>query len=131
MTNDKQKPNFSLTIAGQVEKLVTINPQFVKLEGLIGQPIVRSVSIIPEKKYFFKILEAKSTQGKNIRLKLTELKKPKGTIYLLTVENTKKEKGRYFDTIELKTNSKIRPEIKISVYGNVFEKKQKGKKQNS
>ncbi len=36
---------------------------------------------------------------------------------MLTVENLKKEQGRYSDTIILKTDSKIRPEIKISVAG--------------
>jgi len=35
--------------------------------------------------------------------------------YVLTVENRKKEKGRYFDTINLKTDSKYLPEIRISV----------------
>jgi len=46
----------------------------------------------------------------------------------LTVENLKKVGGRYSDTIYLKTDSKIKPEIKIRVYGNIFEKHQKGKK---
>jgi hypothetical protein len=41
----------------------------------------------------------------------------------LTVENTKNKKGRFFDIIYLKTNSKIRPEIKISLYGNIKERK--------
>jgi len=36
-------------------------------------------------------------------------------IYVLTVENLKKEKGMYYDTINLKTDSKYLPEIRISV----------------
>jgi hypothetical protein len=46
----------------------------------------------------------------------------------LIVENLKKAGGYYLDTIYLKTDSKIRPEIKIRVYGNILETHQKGKK---
>jgi hypothetical protein len=47
--------------------------------------------------------------------------------YILTIENIKKEKGKYHDVIHLKTNNKIHPEIKIRVYGNIFGEKQEGK----
>jgi len=46
----------------------------------------------------------------------------------LIVENLKKGKGHYYDTIYLKTDSKIKPEIKIRVYGNILETHQKGEK---
>ena len=42
--------------------------------------------------------------------------------YVLTVENLKKTKGRYVDTIKFKTDSKIRPEIKIYVIGNILDR---------
>ncbi len=41
----------------------------------------------------------------------------------MIVTNLKNEKSRFFDTIYLETDSKIRPEIKISVHGNIKERK--------
>lgn len=82
-----------------------------------------SVKIVPEEKYPFKIVEAKAKNGRFIKYKMEEVISLKGTAYVLTVENLKKEKGRYYDAIYLKTTSKIRPEIKISVYGNIIDKK--------
>ena len=78
------------------------------------------MTIIPEEKYPFKIVEAVANIGENINYKLEEIKKSKRSEYLLTVKNLKKTKGRYFDVIILKTTSKIRPEIKIKVYGNIL-----------
>jgi hypothetical protein len=51
----------------------------------------------------------------------------RGNGYILAVENQKKEAGRYRDTIHLKTDSKLKPEIKVNVYGNIYEAPQKGK----
>jgi hypothetical protein len=45
--------------------------------------------------------------------------RPEGAGYILIVENLKKEKGRYYDMISLKTDSKIKPLIKINVYGHI------------
>ena len=38
---------------------------------------------------------------------------------MLTVENLKNEKGRYWDTIDVKTDSTIKPRITIHVFGNI------------
>ena len=45
------------------------------------------------------------------------------------VENQKKQKGRYYDIIYLKTNKKPLPEIKIRVQGNITDIRPKGNKQ--
>ncbi len=109
-------------VTGLVEKFVTILPERIKLAGQPQTQIKTSVSIIPEEKFPFKILEVTAKTGINIRQDLQETEISKGKKgYLLTVENLKKETGRYFDTITLKTDSKIRPEIAISVYGNIFQ----------
>jgi len=121
-TNDSRYPKFNLVVTGLVEKFVTILPERIKLAGQPQTPIKTSVSIIPEEKFPFKILEVTAKTGTNIRQDLQETEISKGKKgYLLTVENLKKETGRYFDTITLKTDSKIRPEIAISVYGNIFQ----------
>jgi len=89
------------------------------LRGFAGDQIIKTVKIIPEEKYPFKIGGDRTIQTKNIRYELEEVNRSKKIEYVLTVVNLKKEKGRYFDTIKLKTDSKIRPEIKIRVYGNI------------
>lgn len=80
------------------------------------------MTIIPEEKYPFTIVEAVAKIGEDINYNLEEIKISKRSEYLLTVENLKKTKGRYFDVIILKTTSKIRPEIQIKVYGNIVER---------
>lgn len=92
------------------------------MRGAAGKRLSGSATIIPEEKYPFKIVETTAKIGENINYKLEEIKRSKRSEYLLTVENLKKTKGRYFDVIILKTTSKIRPEIKIKVYGNIVER---------
>lgn len=92
------------------------------MRGAAGKRLSGSLTIIPEEKYPFTIVEAVANVGENIKYKLEEIKESKRSEYLLTVENLKKTKGRYFDVIILKTTSKIRPEIKIKVYGNIVER---------
>ena len=116
-TNDKNRPRQDLVISGSVEKFATIRPKHVSLRGFTGDPIKGQVSIIPEKKYPFKILEARAKDGKNINFQLDEVKKAKGPAYELTVVNLREKTGRYYDTIILKTDSKVRPELNVRVYG--------------
>lgn len=81
------------------------------------------VSIIPEKKYPFKIIDAKAQSGKNITIQLDEKSNSNGTAYELKVENISQKSGRYYDTIILKTDSKVRPELDVKVYGYLRERK--------
>jgi len=92
------------------------------MRGLIGMVPVKTVKIIPESKYPFKIEEVHAQKGKDIRFELKPLKDQEKSGYELTVENLKKAKGRYSDTIILKTDSKIKPELKIHVYGDILDK---------
>ena len=116
-TNDKNRPRQDLIISGPVEKFATIRPKHVSLRGFTGDPIKGQVSIIPEKKYPFKILEVQAKDGKNINFQLDEVKNSKGQAYELKVENLREKTGRYYDTIILKTDSKVRPELNVRVYG--------------
>ena len=119
-TNDKTRPGLSVTVTGFVEKFADISPKRIVLSGTAGKPIKGLVTIIPKAKYPFKILSARARQGKHIKFHLTEVKRSKTKGYVLTVENLKNENGRYFDAILLKTNSKLRPEIPITVLGNIL-----------
>lgn len=111
-----------LTIMGNVEQFVDIVPKRVVLRGFAGNPINAKVKIIPKDKYPFTIKKAKATNTKNIAFTLDETKSSEKMEYVLTVENLKKTKGRYTDAIKLKTDSKIRPEIKIYVIGNILDR---------
>ena len=127
-TNDQKNPKLNLTVFGMVEKFVTIIPKNVILRGFVGDQLKTTVKIIPVEKYPFKIIESKAINGKNIRFKLEEHKLSKGMEYALTVENLKKDKGRYSDNISLKTDSEIRPLIRISVNGSIRDKQPNIKK---
>lgn len=114
-----------------MEKFVTIVPSSIILKGDAGQPIETSVRIIPEPKYPFKILDVQTLNQQNIRYTLEEIKPSEGTGYKLTVKNLKKETGRYYDMISLKTDSKLKPLIKISVYGTILDAKATEKNRGS
>ena len=91
----------------------------MSLNGEAGTEIKVSVKITPATKGLFDIVEAKADRGKDIRVTLTESKETDGKSYVLTVENRRKMKGRYRDTIKLLTTSSIRKELTIPVYGNI------------
>ena len=122
-TNDKSRPRQDLVISGPVEKFASIRPQHVSLRGYAGDPIKSEVTIIPEKKYPFKILDARAQDGKNINIQLAEIKKSSGPAWVLNVENLRQKTGRFYDTIILKTDSKVKPQLDVRVYGYLRERK--------
>ena len=116
-TNDKLRPQQDLVITGKVDNFAQISPQHISLRGFVGDPVKGMVSIVPEKKYPFKILSAKAESGKNISIQLDEVQKADGAAYELKVENISQQSGRYHDTIVLQTDSQVRPELDVKVYG--------------
>jgi hypothetical protein len=119
-TNDPDNPNHKIEVFGNVERFVTIRPRNVLLTGNVGKEIKALVRIIPEDKYPFKIVGTSLIRGKYVGCELREVDASEGGGYALSVENLRNGGGRYSDLITLKTTSKIRPEIKIKVYGNIF-----------
>ena len=119
-TNDKKNPVARLEISGKIEKFATILPASVRLSGPLGKPIVGEVKIVPQEKYPFSVTEAKALDGKNILFKLDEMTNQPEKGYVLHIENAKKDAGRYRDTIVLKTTNKLKPELEIRIYGNIF-----------
>ena len=112
-------------MTGKVEKFADISPQFLRMVGMAGQPISSSTTITPEKKYDFKIIEAFAEKGTDIKVTLSL--RPEGAPgYIVSVENLKKTIGRYYDTVVLKTDSELKPVIKIKVYGNIIKSNKKG-----
>ena len=118
-TNDKNRPRMDLVISGQVEKFATIRPKYINLRGYAGDTIKATVSLIPEKKYPFKILKVSARKGNNIKFELEEVELSANGAYKLKVENLKQDTGHYYDTILLETDSKIRPQLSVGVHGNL------------
>jgi hypothetical protein len=98
------------------------------LHGVAGEQIKRRVAIIPAPKYPFKIVKVRLRDGKDVAYQLSEEKSENGQKYALTVENKRMEKGSYFDIITLETDSKIKPELHIRVYGQLRAQPKKEKK---
>jgi hypothetical protein len=109
-------------ISGHVESFATIIPKRVVLRGYVGKSLKGVVTIIPKKKYPFMIIVAKAKNGNNIRYRIEKIQQANKKGYLLTVENIQNVQGRYFDTISLKTDSRILPEIIIKIFGDIRNK---------
>jgi hypothetical protein len=96
-----------------------ITPEHARLIGSVDKKITALITIVPKKKYPFEIIADSAKKGTYFDYKLEKMDASQGKGYVLTLENLKKEKGRYYDTIFLKTDNKIRPVININVYGSI------------
>lgn len=120
-TNDPKSRELHLTISGRVDSFLIVSPPRVVLRGNAGSPITRQVKLIPRKKYPFKILGSNTGGNENYRYELETIAGKGQTSYLLTVENLKKSKGRYYSSINLKTDSDAKPQITIMVIGHILD----------
>ncbi len=122
-TNDPAHPKINLTISGKVKYFAKISPRSARLDGEVGEKLQMDISIVPDPDYPFEIEEVKVKHNEFITYTLTEPSEANPNKYLLHIENTKTDAGRYGDYIELSTNSKIQPKLTIGVYGYIREKK--------
>jgi hypothetical protein len=113
LTNDPKEPVVQLMVKGPVDTFATINPRMLNLRGIVGEG---TVIILPGEKYPFKVLSVEAKEGKNIRVALNETKEGGKTAYALVVKNLKTDAGSYSDTVVLKTDSKLQPELDVRVY---------------
>lgn len=120
-TDDPRNPAITLQIAGKVMRFVTVIPNSVQLSGPAGTPMTAVVRILPEPEFPFTVLSVAPQKGEYIRCDLQRVTESGRPVYLLQVENLKPDKGRYHDVVLVKTDSAIRPEIKISIFGNLYE----------
>ena len=97
-----------------------VTPSVAYLRGPAEKPLSASVPIVPKDGFEFNITEATADNGENISFTLETVTTGEGKNYRLAVENVKKDKGRYSDTIRLKTDSKIQPVIMVQVRGNII-----------
>jgi hypothetical protein len=104
-----------LAIAGTVDRFAAINPRMLNLRGTAGEKLQGTVTIVPEEKYPFKVLGARSREGK-LATSLSEVKENGRTAYAFVVENLKAEAGSCNDTVVLKTDSPLQPELDVRVF---------------
>lgn len=102
-------------IFGQVNKFASITPNMLNLRGIAGQRLKGIVKIIPENKYPFNVIGVEATHGK-VNLAMQEVVDGPQKAYVLSVENLITEAGSYNDTVVIKTDSPIRPELQLRVY---------------
>ena len=100
---------------GQVDRFAAINPRMLNLRGMAGETIQGTVRIVPEDKYPFKILSAETKEGK-LKILLNEVKEGNKAAYALLVQNLRADAGSYNDTVVLKTDNNLQPEIDVRVF---------------
>jgi hypothetical protein len=116
-TNDPHQPWLQVAVTGLVEKIVEIRPDRVRLTGPADQHLFAEVEIIPRKDLPFTILQINAKIGTFIKYTLIKRCTDGHDRYILKVENTRKEKGRYFDALYIHTTSEMAPVIPIYVTG--------------
>ncbi len=124
-TSAAGQPNVTVEITGNVEKFASITPNKLILRGNAGEPISGSVTVSPDPKYPFRVLETRPKNGADIQARTEEKLENNSASFIVTVENLKKDPGRYYDVILLKTDSPVKPEIQIGVYGQILENTKK------
>jgi len=119
-TNDPDYPRTTLNITGKVLDFARVEPAYARLVGRAGTDIQKTITITREKAFPFKILKATARNGKDIAVDIHEFTESDKNGYTLTIENKKKDTGRYADAVILTTDSKIKPTIIVPVYGQII-----------
>jgi len=116
-TNDPKNAIIELHLKGQVKLFATVEPSRVNLQGVLGEAIAQTVTIIPETEPPFKILQVNAMKGTEFThtLKETEIKGKKA--YELTVVNKKETEGRYYDKLIILTDQSDHQPLTLIVSG--------------
>ena len=117
-SNDPANREVRVSISGTVEKFVTIQPKRVRLFGRVGEAASTTVIIKPEPKYPFRILEITPRSGGTVQCKQEDTG-GNAEGYKLAIRNIRTTPGRYTEVINIKTDSKIQPQLRVYVYGNI------------
>jgi hypothetical protein len=115
VSNDPKEPVVHLVVAGPVDKFVTINPRMLNLRGTAGERLQGTMTVIPEEKYPFRLTGVQSREGR-IKASFSETKQEGRSAYAILIESQRSEPGSYSDTLVLKTDSALQPELEARVY---------------
>ncbi|MBS3809287.1 MAG: hypothetical protein KGY38_03910 [Desulfobacterales bacterium] len=125
-TNDSSQPWLRMAVSGRVRHYVKIEPRRVKLSGTAGMEIKETVEITPQTEDPFHIRKVSTVRGTDIECRLEEIEVSGRKAYVLHVENTRKEPGRFYDSIHLATDSDLVNRITIAVSGYIQPAREKG-----
>jgi len=115
VSNDPKEPVVHLVVGGPVDKFVTISPRMLNLRGTAGERLQGTMTVIPEEKYPFRLTGVQSREGR-IKASFSETRQEGRSAYAILVENQRSEPGSYSDTLVLKTDNALQPELEARVY---------------
>jgi hypothetical protein len=121
-SNDPARPQLALTVSGQVDPFAQIEPEHVIIRGYAGETLHRQLTVVPSRQTPFAIKDVKAKHGNNIKIAWKAKDTPEGKTYIIDVENTRTQKGRYYDTLYLITDSSLKPKIPVQVRGSIAAK---------
>ncbi len=113
-TDDPDKEKFYLTVTGQVERVVTVSPAAVYLNGNAGGVLKQTIEITPSPKYNFSILGLEHNTDSGVFAVIVAPVK-KDDPWRINVEIVSETQENVFDILVVKTDSIHRPEIRIRV----------------
>ena len=116
-TNDPKHPIFTLTLSGKVEKFMEMRPAQARLEGQAGAPLSVEIEILQNKDYPFTILGIETKRTDSIRAEVVAPCDNATQRCILRVENLRTAKGRYAETITVRTDNRAKPSFPIPVVG--------------
>jgi hypothetical protein len=113
-----------LVLTGKVEKFAEIQPERVRLTGRMGDPVSVTVRIVPRDEHPFKIKNVRAMRGQYIQSSLAVREEGGKPYYELTVSSTRQEPGRIVDVVNLETDSRVRPQLQVHVFGEIIPARQ-------
>ena len=119
-TDDPKNKQFYLTVGGEVDAVVKITPATVSLSGVPGEALESVVTITPAEKYPFSIKKMSQKFDTQIKAELI----PPGDgrrDWQVKVRAHSDKADDLYDIITLKTDSKLKPKLKIRVYAIYFD----------
>lgn len=119
-SNDPQRPETALKVSGKVENFASIKPDRVQLNGTAGSQVSSSVVVTPRPEYPFKVTSVQLQRGGDVRISIEpKAGQPGKPEYVVTLDNLRKEPGRYYDNLLIRTDSKVSSELRVAIYGNI------------
>lgn len=114
-TNEPNNAMFQLIIYGQISPFADIAPKSLILKGRTGEKIHETAIITPKKEYPFSITGFELSDELKDVVSI-DIDRDNGK-YILTAKNKMKSPGQYLGKLVIKTDSSIKPEIKIFIRG--------------
>ena len=114
-SNDPKHPNITLTMTAQVNLPISVEPQGVMMEGVVGEEIIKIVTIKAHEDQPLTLEPVKLSLPKKVAYELKTLEQ--GRVYQIVLRNISQKKDKYNGFLTMKTNYPQKPEITIRFLG--------------